>query len=100
VANFIDFRLVLLFNRVSHLPMDHGSQKTKLIHYMDAKNYKELVKRCIEKKIVTSMTSFELPSHMRVKSPETKTKTKTKTKKEESLSPTEMKEIFNSIINS
>ena len=76
--------------------MDHGSQKTKLIHYMDAKNYKELVKRCIKKKIVTSMTSFEMPSHMRVKSPETKTKTK----KEESLSPKEMKEIFNSIINS
>lgn len=96
MANFIDFRLVLLFNRVSHLPMDHGSQKTKLIHYMDAKDYKELVKRCIKKKIVTSMTSFEMPSHMRVKSPETKTKTK----KEESLSPTEMKEIFNSIINS
>jgi len=78
--------------------MDHGSQKTKLIHYMDAKNYKELVKRCIKIKIVTSMTSFEMPSHVRVKSPETKTKTKTK--KEESLSPTEMKEIFNSIINS
>jgi len=76
--------------------MDHGSQKTKLIHYMDAKNYKDLVKRCIKKKIVTSMTSFEMPSHMRVKSPETKTKTK----KEESLSPKEMKEIFNSIINS
>jgi hypothetical protein len=64
---------------------------------MDAKNYKELVKRCIKKKIVTSMTSFEMPSHIRVKSPETKTKTKTK--KEESLSPTEMKEIFNSLIN-
>jgi len=78
--------------------MDHGSQKTKLIHYMDAKNYKELVKRCIKKKIVTSMTSLEMPSHMRVKSSETKTKTKTKT--EESLSPKEMKEIFNSIINS
>ena len=76
--------------------MDHGSQKTKLIHYMDAKDYKELVKRCIKKKIVTSMTSFEMPSHMRVKSSETKTKIK----KEESLSPTEMKEIFNSIINS
>jgi len=75
--------------------MDHGSQKTKLIHYMDAKDYKELVKRCIKKKIVTSMTSFEMPSHMRVKSSETKTKIK----KEESLSPTEMKEIFNSIIN-
>jgi len=76
--------------------MDHGSQKTKLIHYMDAKNYKDLVKRCIKKKIVTSMTSFEMPSQMREKSPETKTKTK----KEESLSPKEMKEIFNSIINS
>jgi len=63
---------------------------------MDAKNYKELVKRCIKKKIVTSVTSFEMPSHMRVKSSETKTKIK----KEESLSPTEMKEIFNSLINS
>ena len=63
---------------------------------MDAKSYKDLVKRCIKKKIVTSMTPFEMPSHMRVKSAETKTKTK----KEESLSPTEMKEIFNSLINS
>ena len=63
---------------------------------MDAKNYKELVKRCIKKKIVTSVTSFEMPSHMRVKSSETKTKIK----KEESLSPTEMKEIFNSLMNS
>ena len=69
---------------------------------MEAKNYKTLVKRCIKKKIVTSITSFEMPSHMRIKPPETKTKaeTKTKTKTEESLSPKEMKEIFNSIINS
>ena len=69
---------------------------------MDAKDYKALVKRCIKKKIVTSITSFEIPSHMRVKSPKTKTKTetKTKTKTEESLSPKEMKEIFNSLMNS
>ena len=64
---------------------------------MDTKTYKDIVKRCIKKKIVTSMTSLEMP-HMRVKSSETKTKTKTKT--EESLSPKEIKEIFNSIINS
>ena len=63
---------------------------------MDTKNYKALVKRCIKKKIVTSITSLEMPPHMRVKSPETKMKTKT----EESLSPKETKEIFNSLINS
>jgi len=67
---------------------------------MDAKDYKALVKRCIKKKIVTSITSFEIPSHMRVKSPKTKTKTEIKTKTEESLSPKEMKEIFNSLMNS
>ncbi len=62
---------------------------------MDAKNYKALVKRCINKNIVTSMTPLELPFNQT-----SKIKPKTKTTTKDYFPPKEMKEIFNSLINS
>ena len=62
---------------------------------MDIKNYKTLVERCIKKKIVTSITSLDMPFNQT-----SKTKPKTKTTTKEDFSPKEMKEIFNSLINS
>jgi hypothetical protein len=62
---------------------------------MNKNEYRELVKRCINKNIVTSMTSLELPFNQT-----SKTKPKTKTTAKDYFPPKEMKKIFNSLINS
>lgn len=60
---------------------------------MNKNEYRELVKRCINKNIVTSMTSLELPFNQTRKA-------KPKATSKDDFSPKEMKEIFNSLINS